>query len=402
MQNVVIGKNTAAGGTPGSLLDSIRPMAFELPESGIIEVVNYGREKSGLIQFWVGEGDMSTPGFISEAAIRALREGHTFYTYQRGIPALRQALADYLNRHFGTRIGSERVIVTASGMQGILETMQALAGPGDEVVVIAPVWPNIFAAIHMQDAVAVPVTLDFAESGWRLDLDRLFAACGPKTKALFINTPGNPSGWIMAEEDMLRVRDFARERGIWIVADEVYSQFVYERPKARSFLEITEPDERLIVTNTFSKNWAMSGWRIGWVVIPEALGQVYENLVQYNTSGVPRFLQHGCVAALEQGDAFIESLVKRCRQGRDIVCDALEPLVNVQLARPEGAFYLFFRVEGEPDSTVFAKRMVDEANVGLAPGIAFGPGGEGFARICFASSHDTLRRGVERLVSALS
>lgn len=386
------------------LLASIRPMAAALPESGIVEVFNYGRERPGLIPFWVGEGDLPTPSFISEAAIQALREGHTFYTYQRGIPPLRQALSEYLGRHFEVAVEPERVIVTGSGMQAIQQTLQALAGPGDEVVVIAPVWPNIFAAVQMQEAVVRSVPLDFGPAGWQLDLDRLFAACGPRTRAIFVNSPGNPTGWIMAPEDMRRLRDFARARGLWIIADEVYARFVYDRPRLTSFLEITEPDERLIVTNTFSKNWAMTGWRIGWVVIPRspALAQVYENLIQYNTSGVPAFLQYGCLAALTEGDGFVAELVARCRQGRELVCQALGELARVRLSPPAGAFYLFFRIDGVSDSTTYAKHLVDVANVGLAPGTAFGAGGEGAFRLCFAASHGTLRRGLERLQAALA
>ncbi len=386
------------------LLSTIRPMAASLPESGIMAVVNYGGEKSGLIPLWAGEGDLPTPNFISEAAIQALREGRTFYTYQRGIPPLRQAVADYLRRHFHTDVDPERVIITGSGMQEIMQTVQALVGPGDEVVAVSPVWPNIFAAVRMQDAVVRTVTLTCEANAWHLDLDRLFDACGPKTKALFINTPGNPTGWIMDTDDMIRVRDFARQHGLWIIADEVYAQFVYDRPRVTSFLELMAPEEKLIITNTFSKNWSMTGWRVGWVVTPrsKALGQVFENLVQYNTSGVAEFLQHGCLKAISDGDAYLQRMVERCQQGRDIVCERLSEVPEVQLIPPQGTFYLFFRMEGESDSMAFAKRLVDEANVGLAPGSAFGPGGEGFIRLCYACSHDTLRTGMDRLVSALT
>jgi aspartate/methionine/tyrosine aminotransferase len=386
------------------LMSGLRPMAAALPESGIMAVVNYGHEKPDLISLWAGEGDEPTPAFICEAAMAALRDGETFYTYQRGIPPLRQGIADYLQRHFQADVGSERIIITASGMQAILLTVQALIGPGDEVVVVSPVWPNIFAAIRMQDAVPRTVTLECGADAWHLDLERLFAACGPRTRALFINTPGNPTGWIMDPEEMRQVRDFARARGLWIIADEVYAQFVYDRPRVTSFLEIMEPEERLIVTNTFSKNWSMTGWRLGWVTIPrsQALGQVYENLVQYSTSGAPAFLQYGCLAALNNGDAYLKSLVERCRQARDIVCERLADLPRVRLARPQGAFYLFFRVEDENDSMALAKRLIDQAHVGLAPGIAFGEGGEGFLRLCFAASHATLHTAVERLVTVLA
>jgi aspartate aminotransferase len=386
------------------LQGAVRRMAATLPESGIMTVINYGHGRPDLIPFWAGEGDQPTPAFIAEAAIEALHNGRTFYTYQRGIPPLRQAVAAYVQRHFQVNVGEERVIITGSGMQAIMQTVQAVVGPGDEVVVVSPVWPNIFAAIHMQEAVVRAVPLMSDTTAWRLDLHRLFDACGPKTRALFINTPNNPTGWVMDREDMLQVRDFARARGLWIIADEVYGQFVYDRPRTTSFLELMEPDEQLLVTNTFSKNWAMTGWRVGWVVIPrsKALGQIYENLVQYNTSGVPEFLQYGCLKALSDGDAYLKSLVERCRQGRALVCERLAPLPRVRLRWPQGTFYAFFQVTGERDSLACARRLVDEANFGLAPGSAFGPGGEGFLRLCFAASPTTLRAGVERLVTALA
>ncbi len=386
------------------LLASIRRMAAQLPESGIVEVFNYGRERPGLVPLWVGEGDVPTPAFICEPAIQALREGHTFYTYQRGIPPLRQALSDYLGRHFEVAVDPERIIVTGSGMQAIQQTLQTLVGPGDEVVVIAPVWPNIFAAIQMQEAAIRSVPLALGETGWQLDLEQLFAACGPRTRAIFVNSPGNPTGWIMDPGDMIRLRDFARARGLWIIADEVYARFVYDRVRLTSFLEITEPEDRLIVTNTFSKNWAMTGWRIGWLVIPRspALAQVFENLVQYNTSGVPAFLQYGCLAAVTEGDRFVAEQVERCRQARELVCTALAGVPGVQLSPPAGAFYLFFRIDGITDSTAYAKRLVDVANVGLAPGVAFGAGGEGAFRLCFAASLATLQTGMERLQAALA
>ncbi|MDH3687990.1 MAG: pyridoxal phosphate-dependent aminotransferase [Gammaproteobacteria bacterium] len=387
---------------PDSVRTAIRKAAATLPESGIIEVVNYGRERPDLIPFWVGEADVPTPAFICDAAIQALRDGHTFYTYQRGIPQLREAISAYHQRHFSIDVNSERIIVTSSGMQAMMETMQTLVGAGDEVLVVSPVWPNIYACIHMQQATAQSVPLQVREQEWRFDLDRLFDSCNNKTRVIYINSPGNPTGWVINYDDMIAVRDFARSQGLWIVADEVYGKFVYGGERATSFLELMEPDERLVVTNTFSKNWCMTGWRVGWVVIPRELGQVYENLVQYNTSGTPAFLQYGCLTAINEGDQFIEEFVQRCKQGRDLVCDHLLELPNVELVRPRGAFYLFFRVKGEPDSVALAKRMVDEANVGLAPGTAFGVGGAEFVRMCFAASHDTLRTGVERLSEALN
>ena len=384
------------------LLAAINPRIAAIPESGIVELANYGREKPGLIPLWIGEGDLPTPNYIGAAAVKALQEGQTFYTYQRGIPPLRRALGDYLTNTYRVQVSPERTIVTIGGMQAVMESMQMLLAEGDEIVAPAPVWPNIGAAVDIVGGRVVDVPLRLGNAGWTLDLDRLFDAVGPRTRAFFINSPGNPTGWMMTREDQIAVRDFARKRGLWIVADEVYSRMVYETDVAPSFLQVCEPDERLVVVNTFSKNWSMTGWRIGWLVMPEALGQVFENLVQYNTSGVPTFLQYGAVAALEQGEPDVRKMIARNRRGRDIVCDALEPLPNVRFARPGGSFYLYFAVDGETDSRALAFRLVDDANVGLAPGAAFGPDSEGFMRLCFGVSPDKLETAMERLVPALS
>jgi aspartate/methionine/tyrosine aminotransferase len=384
-----------------SLIDSIRPEIRALPESGIVELVNYAREKSGLVPLWVGEGDRPTPDFIAQAAMQALRDGHTFYTYQRGIPRLRQALADYLSRNYRTAVEPERIFITVGGMQAIKETVQMLIGPGDEVIVPSPCWPNIAAAVGIMGGTVKPVLLTYGNRGWSLDIERVIDAASDRTKVLFINSPGNPTGWMMPREDQQALLDFARRRGIWIVADEVYGRFVYERETAPSFLEIADPDERVVVVNTFSKNWAMTGWRIGWVVASRQLGQVYENLVQYNTSGVATFVQFGAAAAVEQGDEFLRESVERCRAARARVSETMARLPRVRYSAPAGAFYAFFAVDGEPDARALAFKLVDRANVGLAPGTAFGPGAANFLRLCFACSLDRLDTGLTRLEAAL-
>ena len=384
-----------------SLVDAIRPEIKMLPESGIVEVVNYARNKKDLVQLWVGEGDKPTPAFIADAAVAALKRGETFYTYQRGIPPLRQALADYLSRSYAAKIEPERIFLTVGGMSAIKETVQMLVNPGDEVVVPSPCWPNVAAAVDIMAGVVKPVLLTFGNRGWTLDIEKVMEACGPKTKIIFVNSPGNPTGYMMTREEQKALLEFARKRGIWIVADEVYGRLVYDRKAAPSFLEIADPDERVVVVNTFSKNWAMTGWRMGWVVASKQLGQVYENLVQYNTSGVPTFLQFGAVTALNEGDAFLAEQVARCAKGRDMVTETFARLPRVRYAPPEGAFYAFFAVDGENDARALAFKLVDRANVGLAPGTAFGPGAPNFLRLCFACSLDRLGEGLARLEKAL-
>jgi aspartate/methionine/tyrosine aminotransferase len=391
------------------MLESIRSNIADLPESGIVEIMNYGRSLDrDVIALWAGEGDLPTPKFICDAASESLYAGDTFYTWQRGIPELREAIAQYLTRIYGVAISAERPIVTVGGMQAIVQSVQLLCGPGDEILFPAPVWPNIFHAAHVTGAIRTPVTFTFGNQGWKLDLDRLFDSVSDATRAIFINSPGNPTGWMASQEELIAIRDFARTRGLWIIADEVYGRFVYpdspgDRDHAPSFLEICEPDERLIVVNTFSKNWAMTGWRVGWLTIPEELGQVFENLVQYNTSGVAGFLQHGALAAITQGEDFFRNeMLARTRAARDIVIDTLQRLPRVRLAPPDGAFYAFFSVDGETDSRALCLRLLDEVGVGLAPGTAFGPGAPEFVRLCYCTSEAQIRPAMERLAQALS
>ncbi len=381
------------------LIDGIAPHIASLPESGIIEVVNYGNRHDDLIRLWAGEGDRPTPRFICEAATAGLEAGQTFYTWQRGIPPLRRAIAQYLSRLHEVAVDSERVIVTVGGMQAIMNTVQMLIGPGDEAVIPTPVWPNIFHAVQVCGGAPVQVSHEFTGDGWALDLDRLFDACGERTRLIYVNSPGNPTGTVLSRDDLIRIRDFARARGLWIIADEVYSRFNYagDGNIAPSFLEIMDRDEKLIVVNTFSKNWAMSGWRIGWLVAPIELGQVYENLVQYNTSGVPGFLQHAAVTAIEDGEAFVAETLARSRAGRALVCRRFAEFPRLRFAEPAGAFYLMFAVEGEADARALAMRIIDECRVGMAPGTAFGAGGDGYLRLCYATSETLLDEAVDRL-----
>ena len=386
-----------------TLTDVLSRAARSAPESGIVELANYGRGREGLIPLWVGEGDMPTPSFICEAATRALAAGETFYTWQRGIPPLREALARYHTALYGRSFEPEEFYVTGSGMQAIQIALTMIAGAGDEVVIPTPTWPNAAAAAGILGARAVEVPMSFGNDGWSLDLDRLAAAITAKTRALFIVSPSNPTGWTATRTDLVALLALARRHGLWIVADETYARFWYgEGPRAPSFFDVMDPQDRVLFVNTFSKNWAMTGWRIGWIVAHPSLGQVIENMIQYATSGVAQFMQRAAVAALERGESFVAHIVERASRGRDITCAALRATGRVRFAEPQGAFYLFFSVDGEPDSRRLALRLVDEANVGLAPGTAFGAGGERFMRLCFARNAEQLTTAMTRLCNVIS
>lgn len=383
------------------LMNALRSEALRAPESGIVEVMNYGRTRAGLIPLWAGEGDEPTPAFIAEAATRSLAAGETFYTYQRGIPELRQAIADYYVAQFGKPFSPDQFFVTGSGMQAIQIVLGATIGAGDEIIIPSPAWPNAAAAAELTGGKAVFVPMQFGNAGWQIDLDRLFAAKTARTRAIFINSPSNPTGWTASHEELRQILAFARQHGLWIIADEIYSRFYYAGKRSPSFLDIMEPEDRILFVNTFSKNWSMTGWRMGWIVAPPAIGQVIENLVQYSTSGVAAFMQRAGVVALTRGEAYVEHNIERARRGRQILCDALQPTGRVRFTPPDGAFYLFFAIEGENDVRKLGLRLVDEANIGLAPGTAFGPGGEGYMRFCFLRRADHVEEAASRLVAWL-
>ena len=390
---------------PMTSLLNLRREAEQAPTSGIVDVYNYGRNREGLIPLWVGEGDLSTPAFVSEAATKSLADGETFYTYQRGIPELRQALARYHERLYGKPVDLERFFVTSGGMPAAQIAVRMVAGVGDEVLVPTPAWPNFAGAITVSGARPVGVPMTFSEAGWSLDLERLEQAITPRTRAFVINSPANPTGWTATHDDLKAVLDIARRHGLWVIADEIYARFVYDPAltidgRTPSFRDVMTPEDRVLFVQTFSKNWAMTGWRLGWIEASPALGQIIENLIQYSSSGTPVFVQRGGVAALDQGEEFIQHQIARAREGRDIV-GRLTQTGLVDLPPPSGAFYAFFRVRGARNSQEIATRLIDEANVGLAPGSAFGEAGEGYLRLCYARNPQTLEEAVRRISAAL-
>lgn len=391
---------------PAALLDTIRPEAREAPTSGIVDIMSYSRGREGMIPLYVGEGDLPTPSFIAEAARRALAEGETFYTYQRGIPELREAIARYHERVYGGRFDPERFTVTVGGMHAAQMALRMVAGTGDEVLIPSPAWPNFDGVARVAGAVPVAVPLDAGPAGWHLDLGRLAAAITPRTRALLVNSPANPTGWTATREDLAGILDLARRHGLWIVADEIYARFVHDPAlvaagRSPSFRDVMGEGDRVMFVQTFSKNWAMTGWRIGWLETPPELGQVVENLVQYSTSGVAQFLQRGAIAALDEGEAFLADQIDRARRGRAIVCEGLAATNVVDLPPPPAAFYAFFRVLGRPDTHALARELVDEAGICLAPGSAFGPGGGAHMRLCFLRDPAQLEEAVERLARVL-
>lgn len=396
---------------PATLLAGLRREALDTPDSGILEVFNYGRNRQGLIPLWVGESDLSTPSFICEAATRSFEAGETFYTYQRGIPELRSAIAAYMTRAYGgpfatpdAAFSPERFFVTIGGMHALQIAIRMVAGPGDEVIVPSPAWPNFTGALAVSGAGVVELPLRFdatTPARWVLDLAALERAVTPRTCAIIVNSPANPTGWVGSLAELAAILALARRHGLWIIADEIYGRFVYEEVRAPSFHDVALPTDRVLYVQTLSKNWSMTGWRIGWLEAPEELGSVIENLVQYSSSGVAVPIQRAAHVALEHGEAFMHQQVERARLSRDILCDALDRTGRVRYARPHGAFYLFCSIEGEEDTRATSLRLVDEAGLGIAPGTAFGHGAEAFMRLCFARRPSDIEEVGRRLTAWL-
>lgn len=374
-----------------------RESVENLGVSKIREVANAGMGLEGLIALWYGEPDLPTPDFICRAAAEAMAAGDTFYTENLGIAELRQALSTYMSRLHGLEIAVDRVAVTASGMSATNLVQQVLTDPGDNVVVTAPVWPNLIETIRIMSGEPRLIPLNFGNDGWTLDLDRLFDAVDGRTRAILINSPSNPTGWVMPRAQQQAVLDFARERGIWVIGDEVYDRLVYDRPVAPSFLDLAEPEDRVIAVNSFSKTWCMTGWRLGWITMPASLAPVLEKMIEFHYSCPAHFSQVAAVTAVTEGEDFVRNTVARYRAARDLVIDRLQALPRVRVHRPEGAFYAYFAVEGMDDSLEFCKRAVRETRVGMAPGAAFGTGDNGHIRLCFASTLPRLEEAMDRL-----
>jgi aspartate/methionine/tyrosine aminotransferase len=377
-----------------------RDVVARLRASKIREVANAGIGRSDVLAFWFGEPDEVTPAFIRQAAIDSLEAGETFYTHNLGLPELRDALARYVSR-LHRPVGVDRIAVTSSGMSALMLTTQLLVSPGDRVVAVTPLWPNLVEIPKVLGADVECVALQFGPKGWSLDLGRLLAALTPGTRAVYINSPNNPTGWTIGAGDQRALLDHCRRHGIWIVADDAYERLYYAgdvaNAPAPSFLDIALPDDRLITTYTFSKSWLMTGWRLGWVVAPAAIVPDLAKLIEYNTSCASVFVQRAGVAAVTEGGEVIAHTVERFRRARDYLDGRLRSIPGIESVAAPGAMYAFFRVGGVVDSLAFCKRLVAEAGLGVAPGIAFGPEGEGFLRWCFASSEARLADGVDRL-----
>ena len=371
-----------------------------LEESKIREVANAGMGRSDVLAFWFGESDEVTPDFIREAAIESLRRGETFYAHNLGLPELRETIAAYATRlHGGVKPG--RIAVTSGGVNALMLAVQALVDAGDEVVAVTPVWPNLTAQPLIMGANLRRVSLVPRDGAWTLDLQQLLDAITPQTKLLIVNAPNNPTGWTLSRAEQQAILEHCRRTGTWILADEVYERLYYEPTPnacAPSFLDVASPDDRLVVAHSFSKSFLMTGWRLGWLVMPASMTQDMGKLIEFNTSCASVFTQRAAQVAMERTDEVTPRVVAHLKACRDTLVPRLQALPQVETRPAPGGMYAFFKLGGFDDSLALAKRLVAEAGIGLAPGNAFAPEAQGWLRWCFASKDPArLADGVARL-----
>jgi len=383
----------------------MRQAILDLEASKIREVANAGIGRDDVLAFWFGESDEITPDVVRQAAIDSLQRGETFYAHNLGLPELREAIASYASA-LHPRIDASRIAVTSGGVNALMLAVQALVDAGDEVVAVTPVWPNLVAQPAIMGATVRTVALKPVDGEWTLDLDALRTAITPRTKLLIVNAPNNPTGWTLTGDEQRAILDHCRGTGTWILADEVYERLYFEPTPngcAPSFLDVATPDDRLVVAHSFSKSFLMTGWRLGWLVLPPALMDGMGKLIEFNTSCASVFTQRAGVAAIQHGKDITPRVVAHLKACRDVLVPLLAAVPGVQVAPAKGGMYAFFKLDGFDDSLDVAKRLVTEAGLGLAPGNAFAPEAQGWLRWCFASKDpQRLVEGVRRLQTWLA
>jgi hypothetical protein len=373
-----------------------------VPHSRIRELAEIAMSMDGVLRLYFGESNLPTSQYIKDAAVRALAEGYTFYTENAGLPSLRRALAGHYRRLHGVEIDpASEIVITASGVQALNVAIRCLLDPGDEALVLTPVWPNGPSNVAMANAVVRQIPHPLCGERYQVDFDALEAAVTPRTRLLLYTSPSNPLGWVATEEEQQRLLDFARRHGLWLVADEVYDRLYYGGARAGcpvpSILKKASRADAVIVAQSFSKSYCMTGWRLGWLIARRDLAAKAAQLNEFIISHAASFTQRAAETAIEEGEEELARMIQRLRENRDLCVAALRAMPGVTVPTPDGAFYVFPRIDGLTDSFGFCRRLLEEARVGLAPGVAFGAGGEGSVRICFAAERSILEPAMERL-----
>jgi hypothetical protein len=383
-------------------MPSLAHSVENVPHSRIRELAEVAMSMDGVLRLYFGESNLPTPDYIKDAAVQALADGYTFYTENAGLPSLRRAIARHYRKWHGVELDSEsEIVITASGVQALNVSLRAMVDPGDEALVLTPAWPNGSSIIAMANAVARQIPHPLCGDRYRIDFDALEAAAGPRTRLVLYTSPSNPLGWVATEEEQQRLLDFCRARGLWLVADEVYDRLYYAGESlggpVPSILRKATREDAVAVVHSFSKSYCMTGWRVGWLIARRDLGLKATQLNEFIISHAPTFAQKAAETALEYGEAELGRMLERLKENRDFCLAALHEMAGVTVPAPDGAFYLFPKIEGLTDSFEFCRRLLMETKVGLAPGVAFGAGGEGSVRICYAADRSILEPAMERL-----
>ncbi|MSV29418.1 MAG: aminotransferase class I/II-fold pyridoxal phosphate-dependent enzyme [Bryobacterales bacterium] len=396
---------------PGQRVNpNVRPglseSSLRVPYSRIRELAEMAMGMEGVLKLYFGESNLPTPEFIKRAAVRALEEGYTFYTENAGLPSLRRAIVRHYARFQRVELDpASEIVVTASGVQALQVALRALLDPGDEALVMTPAWPNGSSIVAMANAKAVQIAQPLQGERYGIDFDAIERAVTPRTKLLIYTSPSNPLGWVATEDDQRRLLDFARRRGLWLIADEVYDRLYYGGQAigepVPSILRMATRDDAVAVVHSFSKSYCMTGWRVGWLVARADLAKMAAEFNEFVVSHAASFTQRAAEIALDEGESTVVSFVARLKENRDLCLDAMTRMPRLTVPSPDGAFYLFPKVEGLTDSFEFCKRLLFEKKVGLAPGVAFGAGGEGSIRLCYAASLEVLEPALERLSAFL-
>jgi aspartate aminotransferase len=375
-----------------------RPELAGVIESPMVKIATAAESMPAAIKLCYGESDMPTPAFICEAAHRAALGGHTFYTHTAGYTELREAIAAKVHALHGVTYRASEIMSTVGGSMAIYAAIRACVGSGDNAVIVSPGYAIFSNGVIMAGGEPRPAPLVREGRRFRLDLDRTAAAIDRRTRMLIVNSPSNPTGWMITVEEQRALADLAERHDLVILSDEVYERLVYHHaiPVAPSFARLAHNKDRLIVINSFSKTYNMTGWRLGWAQSSETTIKTMYKAVEFMTSNATAMVQQAGIVALRDGEPYIEELRGHYTRRREQVMASLSSIPGVSLPEPQGAFYAFPRIEGLTDSTSFALRLLAETGLAVAPGVGFGSDGEGYIRVCFAATEATVTAALER------
>ena len=381
----------------------LSPQALAVDISRIRELAALADKVPGVYKLYFGESNIPTPDFIKKAAQRAIQDNYTFYTPNAGYLELRQAISQKALELQGLVYDPEtEVIVTGSGVTALMLSVFTLLGRGEKAIILSPAWPNSKSIVQMVGGIPVEVPLVEGRDRYLLDLDRVKASIDEKTRLLILSSPSNPLGWVATVEEQKALAELAYQRGIILLSDEVYERIVYNGPAVPSIVKVAPQREGVMIAHSFSKSYCMTGWRVGYCLgSKEAIDQMVK-LQEFVVSHPSSVSQRAAITALAEGEAFVKGMVERYRSQRDLMYSRLIRMKGLEVKKPEGAFYVFPRVEGLRDSFDFAKDLLLKKAVGVAPGCAFGLGGEGCIRLCFAADREVIAPALDRLEEYLA